>query len=80
MRGDKHVVHVLAGINGIGRTVANAVHHVRQAMENLDTGFHQFPAHHDRHEAAYQAGKNRKPQVHRADVLVIGRVDIAFPT
>ena len=75
--GDEHVVHVLALVErGISR---RAIDHLGQAGENLDAGLGQFHAHHDGQEAADEPGDDGKPQIHRADVLVVGGIDIAPP-
>ena len=77
-RGDEHIVHVLAGIErGIRR---RAVDHRGEAGEILDAGLGQFHAHDDREDAADHAGEDREPQIHRADVLVVGGVDVALPS
>ena len=74
MAGDEHVIHVLAGIAGVRhRHVATgAIHHVGEAVENLDAGLGQFNAHHDGEETADEPRNNGEPKIHRADVLVVG--------
>src|SRR5262249_5975171 len=48
-------------------------------VEDLDAGIHQLGADRDRHRRAGDAGDDREKQVHRADVLVIRRIDPAPP-
>ena len=55
------------------------VEHVR-VVEELQARVHQFQPHPDRQHAADQSAHQRKHEVHRADVLVVGRVDVAPPT
>ena len=43
-------------------------------------GLLQLDAHADRERAADQAADDREHQVHRADVLVVGRIDEAAPS
>ena len=54
------------------------VEHMR-VMEELQSRMHQFETHSDRQHAPDQSAHERKHQVHRADVLVIGRIEIAPP-
>ena len=49
-------------------------------VEDLDAGIHQLDADHDRHRRADDARDDREHQVHRADVLVVGRIDEAPPS
>ena len=48
-------------------------------VENLQAGEHQFGAHHHREEAADHAGHHCEDKVHRADVLMVGGIDVAAP-
>ena len=48
-------------------------------VEDLHAGIHQLDADHDRHRSTNDAGDDREHQVHRADVLVVGRIDEAPP-
>ena len=48
-------------------------------VEHLHAGELQLHADGDRHEAADHAGDHGEHQVHRADVLVVGRIDEAAP-
>src|SRR5882724_11176580 len=50
------------------------------AVEELHAGIHQLDAHADRERAADHPADDREHQVHRADVLVVGRVDEAAPS
>ena len=61
------------------RRRSRAIDHAGKAVENLDAGLVQLHAHQDREEAADHARDDREPQIHRADVLVVGRIDIAPP-
>ncbi len=76
--GDEHVEHVLAGIEG--GIALGAIDHGGETVENLDARLLQLDAHDDRQDAADQAGEDREPQIHRADVLVVGRIDISPPS
>src|SRR5262249_44786158 len=48
-------------------------------VEDLQAWTHQLGADRDRHRAADEPGDERKHQVHRADVLVVGRIEKAPP-
>src|SRR5262249_37673085 len=48
-------------------------------VEDLNPGIHQLGTDRDRHGAADQARNEREHQVHRADVLVVGRIEKAPP-
>ena len=48
-------------------------------VEDLHAGELQLHADGDRHEAADHAGDHGEHEVHRADVLVVGRIDEAAP-
>ena len=48
-------------------------------VEDLQARVLQLHAHGDRQGAADHAGDDREHQVHRADVLVVGRIDEAPP-
>ena len=76
--GHEHVVHVLAGIE---RRLAGleAIDHGGQTVEDLDAGLLQLHAHDDRQSAADHPRHDGEDQIHRADVLVVGRIDIAPP-
>ena len=50
-----------------------------RVVEDLDAGIHQLGADGDRHGAADEARHDREHQVHRADVLVIRRIDETAP-
>ena len=50
-----------------------------RVVEDLDARVHQLGADRDRERATDQPGDERKHQVHRADVLVVGRIDKAPP-
>ena len=47
--------------------------------ENLQTRVLQFHPDHDRKDPADQPRANREHEVHRADVFVVGRIEIAPP-
>ncbi len=47
--------------------------------EDLQTGLLELDAHHDGEEATDQPREQREEQVHRADVLVVGGIQIAPP-
>src|ERR1043165_8375826 len=48
-------------------------------LEDLQARIHQLGPHHHGEEAADAACHHRKDQVHRADVLVVGGIDVAPP-
>ena len=48
-------------------------------VEDLQAGIHQLDPDQDREDAADHAGDQREHQVHRADVLVVRRIDKAAP-
>jgi hypothetical protein len=48
-------------------------------VKDLQARIHQLGADRDRHRAADQPGDERKHKIHRADVLVIGRIEKAPP-
>ncbi len=48
--------------------------------KNVHSRMHQFDANRDRQQAADQSAHDGEHQVHRADVLVIGRIDKAAPS
>ena len=77
MASHEHIVHVLARIHV--RQV-RTIDHIGKAVENLDAGFLQFNAHQHRQQPADDARENCKPQIHRADVLVVGGIDVTAPT
>ena len=77
MRGREHVVHVLAVVERLA--FRDAVDHLREPVENLDARLLQLHAHGDRERSADDPRDDREDQVHRADVLVVGRVDVALP-
>ena len=52
---------------------------MREGREDLDAGVHQFGADRHRHQAADHAGDHREDQIERADVLVVGRIEVAAP-
>ncbi len=66
----EHIVHVFTGIDGC--IALNAIDHLRQTVENLNTWFSEFPTHHDRQESAKYASKDRKDQIQRSDIFVVG--------
>ncbi len=76
--GHEHVVHVLAAVDG-RLTGREAVDHGGKAREVLDAGLLQFETHDDRQDAADDPRDDREDQVHRADVLVVGGVEVAAP-
>src|ERR1700722_17694627 len=48
-------------------------------LEHLQAGIHQFGAHHHQEESADDAGQDREHQIHGADILVVGRIDVTAP-
>ncbi len=68
---------ILAGVDPDARI--GALQDMGERREDLDAGIHQFGADRHRHGAADHAGDDREDQVERADVLVIGRKEIAPP-
>src|SRR5947207_2424991 len=49
-------------------------------MEILEPGIHQLEPNPDRQGSADHPGDHRKHQIHRADVLVIGGIDVPSPS
>ena len=56
------------------------VKHMMIATEYLAARLGQFHAHHDGHNEADNPRDNGEDQIHRADVLVVGRIDKTAPT
>ena len=77
VRRGKHVEHVLAGINRLTAGL-EAVDHLGQTVENLNARFMQFHAHGYREHPANDPRDNREDQVHGADILVVGRIEVAL--
>jgi hypothetical protein len=76
--GGEHIVHVLAGIErGVGRGL---VDQRGKPVEDLDARLLELEAHGAREQRADHTRDDREHKVHRADVLVVGRVDVAAPT
>jgi G3E family GTPase len=73
----KHIVHVLATING--SVALKSIHHLGKAIEKLDAWLGEFDAHGNRQQTADNASDNREYQVKCADILVIGRIDPPRP-
>src|SRR5262245_19583260 len=49
-------------------------------MEELQPRMHQLEPHADRQHAAHQSADQREHEIHRADVFVVGRVEVTPPT
>ncbi len=77
VRGDEDIIHVLAGVDGGARF--RAVGHLGKPMKNLDAGLLQLPAYGDREKRTDDARHDGEDKIHRADVLVVGRIGITAP-
>ena len=67
--GDQDVPHVI----GFVQRRFLASHHGCPALKILDTRRSKFKAHKARHRAAYDPCANRKNQIERTDIFVVGR-------
>ena len=64
---------------GRGRRVGDAVEQCRQTLEDLDARLLQLEAHDARQGGADDARDDGEDKVHRADVLMVRRIEVAAP-